>query len=172
MRMRKKKHGKERLSACRGLLVEKGEQPIASSLDLFGKQGKLFLEIGSGKGGFACVMVAAVEYASSHREERPNDNLRFAIANADYLDDWFSENSVDALYLNFSDPWPKERHAKRRLTYRTYLEKYFRILKPEGKIEFKTDNAGLFAFTLNELNELGLTPSLVTDDLHHSPKTT
>lgn len=188
MRMRKKKHGEERLAACAHLLKEKTDTPLSSSLTDFGFEAPLALEIGCGKGGFACgmaarhpevcfyamekipnVMVAALEKAVASADEREVDNLRFIIANADDLESWFAPASLDVIYLNFSDPWPKERHARRRLTYRGYLFKYFKLLKPHGKICFKTDNVGLFDFSLSELEALGLTPLFVTRDLHHSP---
>ena len=188
MRMRKKKHGEERLAACAHLLKERMETPITSSLADFGRETPMALEIGCGKGGFACgmaqkhpdicfyamekipnVMVAALEKAVATEAERENDNLRFIIANADDLEAWFAPASLDVIYLNFSDPWPKERHAKRRLTHRSYLLKYFRLLKQGGKICFKTDNVGLFDFSLSELEALGLSPLFVTRDLHHSP---
>lgn len=187
MRMRRKKHGDERLYACRAILKEKPITPITSSKEDFGNEKPLHLEIGCGKGGFACgmaeahpewnfyamekianVMITAVERAQAEAEARPEDNLRFAVANADALEEWFAPGSVDVIYLNFSDPWPKERHAKRRLTCRAYLEKYFRILKKGGKIRFKTDNVGLFDFTLAQLEEMHLTPDIVTRDLHAS----
>ena len=85
------------------------------------------------------------------------------------LEEWFAPASLDTIYLNFSDPWHKERHAKRRLTYRSYLFKYFRLLKKGGKIRFKTDNVNLFDFTLEELSALGLSPDVLTRDLHASP---
>ena len=72
------------------------------------------------------------------------------------------------LYLNFSDPWPKARHAKRRLTYRTFLSQYKRVLVPQGHLRFKTDNDGLFAFSLEEFQEFGLKFIAQTTDLHHS----
>ena len=188
MRMRKNKHGEERIAACAHLLKEKGGAPIVSSLADFGREAPLALEIGCGKGGFACgmakahpemcfyamekipnVMVAALEKAVATAEERKEDNLRFIIGNADFLADWFAPASLDVIYLNFSDPWPKERHAKRRLTYRGYLYRYFRLLKPHGRICFKTDNVGLFDYSLSELDALGLTPLFITRDLHHSP---
>ncbi len=188
MRMRRKKHGEERLAAAGAILVAKPDTPISSSARDFHKESPLHLEIGCGKGGFACgmaqahpdvcfyameripnVMINAVERAMATAEQRSADNLRFMIGDAEQLAEWFAENSIDVLYLNFSDPWPKERHAKRRLTYRAYLERYFRILKPNGIIRFKTDNVGLFDFTLAELEALGLKAEVVTRDLHHSP---
>ncbi|MBP3436302.1 MAG: tRNA (guanosine(46)-N7)-methyltransferase TrmB [Clostridia bacterium] len=188
MRMRKKKHLDSRLDACRSLLCEKPQEPVLSSVLHFGKESPLHLEIGCGKGGFACgmaekhpdicfyameripnVITNAVEKAIAEEEKRPTDNLRFIIGNAETLLEWFAPHSIDMLYLNFSDPWPKERHAKRRLTHRRFLSLYFEILNPRGEIILKTDNVNLFAFTLEELEALHITPSVVTHDLHHSP---
>lgn len=188
MRMRKKKHSEERLAAVSYLLCEKKNEPITSSQADFGRVTPLCLEIGCGKGGFSCemaarhpdqcfyamekipnVMIAATERAAAEAERRPGDNLRFIIANADDLLAWFAPQSIDVLYLNFSDPWPKEKHAKRRLTHRRYLETYFRLLKKDGILQFKTDNVGLFDFTLEQLQQMGLTPDKLTRDLHHSP---
>ena len=85
------------------------------------------------------------------------------------LPDVFEKQEVDKVYLNFSDPWPKERHAKRRLTSRQFLARYDQILKKEGNIEFKTDNRALFEFSLEEVNEAGWTLLAHTFDLHHTP---
>lgn len=188
MRMRKKKHSKERLAACARLLCEKRETPIAAPATDFGREGEMHLEIGCGKGAFACgmaanypdvsfyamervenVMINALERAEAESANRVNDNLRFIIANAENLEEWFEKESLDVIYLNFSDPWPKERHAKRRLTHRDSLRRYFGFLKEGGKIRFKTDNVALFDFTLEEIDALGLSPDIVTRDLHHSP---
>ena len=187
MRMRQKKHGAERLAACGRLLLERPAAPFASSRDLIGEDLPLWLEIGGGKGDFACgmaekhpdvcfvalekisnVMVNAVEKAAARAENRP-DRLRFAVADASTLSDWFAPGSLDAIFLNFSDPWPKKGYAKRRLTHRVFLERYFTLLKPGGRLTFKTDNVGLFDFTLEELAALGKTPEEMTRDLHHSP---
>lgn len=187
MRMRKKKHGAQRLEACGEILLSKPSKPIAASGEIFGRDGELRLEIGCGKGGFACgmsekypdanfialervddVMVVAVEKAMLAKERRSTDNLRFMIARAEDLSEIFEKSSVDVIYLNFSDPWPKKGHAKRRLTYRTFLTSYFSILKAGGKLCFKTDNRGLFDFTLEELDALGVSCDYVTYDLHSS----
>lgn len=187
MRMRKKKHGEERIMACASLLCEKPETPFCEAPTHLGNA-PLCLEIGCGKGGFAClmaekypdrafyamekianVMICALEKAKECEDARPKDNLRFMIADARELEEWFAPASIDYLYLNFSDPWPKARHTERRLTHRAFLEKYFKILKPTGVLQFKTDNVGLFDFTLEEIEALGLTCDVVTRDLHHSP---
>ncbi len=188
MRMRKKKHGAERLAAQSIYLVEKPESPITSPAPLFGREGEMHLEIGCGKGGFACgmaakypdvnfcafervqdVMVVAVEQAARRSEERTADNLRFMIGDAATLIEWFAPASLDTIYLNFSDPWPKAKHAKRRLTERRLLKVYFDLLKDGGHLRFKTDNVPLFDFTLEELEALGIPTDYVTRDLHASP---
>ena len=189
MRMRKKKHGDERIQACAELLIEDPsvlkDDPCAPFSD---KDKKLCLEIGCGKGNFAvgtaakntdCNMIAmervrdvcclALEKAMSQKDTRP-DNLRFIIGDADNLEEWFPENCLDVLYLNFSDPWPKAGHAKRRLTHRNYLAKYKKLLKEGGLLIFKTDNVGLFDFSLEEFAEFGLKIEWMTRDLHNSER--
>lgn len=100
-------------------------------------------------------------------ELEPLDNLKFLCIDAATLPDIFAAGEVDKIYLNFSDPWPKDRHAKRRLTSRTFLERYNAILAPEGHIEFKTDNRGLFDFSLEEIPQAGWKIDAYTFDLHH-----
>ena len=91
--------------------------------------------------------------------------LRF---DAEDIEDIFDENEVDRIYLNFSDPWPKERHAKRRLTSTRFLGRYIKFLKPEGYVAFKTDNKELFDFSLEQVKEAGWRLEEVTFDLHNS----
>ena len=186
MRMRKKKHGAERLAACGALLLDRPETPWTDLRALFGREGEVRLEIGCGKGGFACgmaaahpewsfiamekvsdVLVLAAERAMREAESRP-DNLRFINGDARDLAAYFAEGSLDGIYLNFSDPWPKAGHAKRRLTHRAFLALYISLLRDGGAICLKTDNVGLFDFTLEELTALGLAPEFVTRDLHAS----
>ncbi|MFA5561621.1 MAG: tRNA (guanosine(46)-N7)-methyltransferase TrmB [Eubacteriales bacterium] len=187
MRMRRKKHFDDRLQACAHLLCRRPQRPLLSPEYHFGFAGDVFLEIGCGKGSFAVQMAAAhpavcyyamervgnvlinaMELAEREKENRP-DNLRFIMDDADRLRDWFAPGSLSAIYLNFSDPWPKKSHSKRRLTHRRYLQLYFTLLKEGGRLYVKTDNDGLFAFTLEELEALGCRPDYRTDDLHHSP---
>ena len=101
-------------------------------------------------------------------KSREIPNVRFMIGNIAKLWDVFADGSVDRIYLNFSDPWPKAGHYKRRLTYRGFLEQYKRILKPGGAIFFKTDNRGLFDFSLEEFRECGFRLENLTYDLHSS----
>lgn len=184
--MRKKKNSQSRLSACeKYLLVPQGL--MTSPASALGRPGaSVFLEIGAGKGGFACAMaerhsdacyfamervtdcvVLAAERAASG-EYGQLDNLRFLIDSADNLMHLFAPGSVDALFLNFSDPWSKKGYAKRRLTHRRYLAVYMNLLSDGGVLRFKTDNAGLFDFSLEEIEAMGLAPTVVTRDLHAS----
>lgn len=189
MRMRKKKHGAERIAACSALLVAEPEQPLTDPGALFDAPRPLALEIGCGKGNFACGMAAAhpevsflamervadcaclaLEKAMARADERKTDNLRFIIGDAQNLTKYFAPHTIDALYLNFSDPWPKAGHAKRRLTHRGFLAIYREILRPGGILYFKTDNEGLFDFSLSEFDEFGLKLLWQTRDLHASDK--
>ena len=187
MRMRKKKHADERIAACAAYLLQPKEgQPVDADA-AFPKKQPLHLEIGCGKGGFACgmstahpeinfvamervsdVACLALEKAAACADSRP-DNLRFMIADARGLTELFAPHTFDCIYLNFSDPWPKSGYHKRRLTYRSFLEQYRTLLKPGGVLRLKTDNEGLFAFSLEEFAALGLNIVWQTDDLHASP---
>ena len=187
--MRKKKHGAERIAACAELLTVKPEAPIADPNICFDAPRTLALEIGCGKGSFACGMAAAhpdvnffamervsdcaciaLEKAMAQAENRTADNLRFMIGDAKTLTEYFEPHTFDRLYLNFSDPWPKAGHAKRRLTHRGFLEIYRGLLKTGGMLYFKTDNEGLFDFSLEEFAAAGLTIEWQTRDLHHTEK--
>ena len=97
-------------------------------------------------------------------------NLAFILMDATEICEVFSEQEVDRIYLNFSDPWPKDRHAKRRLPSRQFLERFSHILKDDGQIEFKTDNKDLFAFALEEITPGGFELIEVTHDLHNDEK--
>ena len=187
MRMRKKKNGISRLDACAEYLLTPPVSPYSDPSSVFSREGvPVFLEIGAGKGGFACGMakkhpeacyfamervqdcvVLAAELAKSTSAERC-DNLRFIVENADNLAFIFGKGTVDRIFLNFSDPWSKKGYAKRRLTHRRYLALYTYLLKDGGKITFKTDNDGLFDFSLEEIGAVGLTLDKCTRDLHAS----
>ena len=93
-------------------------------------------------------------------------NVRFIDANANILPEFFAPGEVDRIYINFCDPWPTKRHAKRRLTHGNFLKLYRKVLKDGGQIHFKTDNAPLFAWSVEEIPQFGFTLSEVTDDLH------
>lgn len=188
MRMRKKKHGVERIAACSHLLIVPNEEFLSNPQSVFGVERPLHLEIGCGKGNFAVGMSAAhkdvnfiamekiadvaclaLEKAERAKDSR-SDNLRFIIGDAKNLTEYFPEHSLDCIYLNFSDPWPKSGHAKRRLTYKSFLEIYKKLLREGGRLELKTDNEGLFDFSLEEFEAFGLKIEWVTRDLHASEK--
>lgn len=187
MRMRRKKHGQERIAACSELLIE---APVASTdpNTYFPVTAPLHLEIGCGKGDFAVGMAKkhpdvnfiamervsdvaclALEKAMKNREVG-RDNLRFVIGDARNLAEYFPPHAFECLYLNFSDPWPKKGYAKRRLTYRAFLELYRALLVPGGILKLKTDNEGLFRFSLEEFEVAGLELLWKTEDLHAEPE--
>ena len=186
MRMRKKKNSESRLLACEKYLFNTEGGIIDPNTAMGEGYGKVFLEIGAGKGGFACAMAERHADAAYYAMERVTDcvvlcaekassgefgelkNLRFLIDTADNLMHIFPKGSIDAIYLNFSDPWSKKGYAKRRLTHRRYLSMYMNLLRDGGYIRFKTDNVGLFDFSLEEIEAMGLTPEIVTRDLHAS----
>lgn len=149
--------------------------------DIFGNGHPIHVEIGMGKGKFIHTMamghpdvnyVGIEKYSSvllravqkMEREELPN--LKFLRMDAENVDKVFGPGEVDRIYLNFSDPWPKDRHAKRRLPSREFLARYDRILTKDGQLEFKTDNRALFDFALEELEPAGWKAQVVTFDLH------
>ncbi len=142
----------------------------------------LEIEVGSGKGHFITTLaeqnpdknfvalelqVTAAGMILRTKLEKKLDNLQILCADAADITSFFAVNRADTLYLNFSDPWPKTKHEKRRLTYKTFLEKYKKILKPEGQIEFKTDNSGLFSYSVASMNNYGMHFDFVSVDLHH-----
>ncbi|MCI6869068.1 MAG: tRNA (guanosine(46)-N7)-methyltransferase TrmB [Lachnospiraceae bacterium] len=150
---------------------------------VFGNEKPIFIEVGMGKGRFITELaircpqnnyVGIEKYSSvllralEKREQMEEvDNLYFLRMDAEELPEVFGENEVSGIYLNFSDPWPKDRHAKRRLPSKEFLARYDKILKPEGKVEFKTDNRGLFDFALEQVKEAGWDLEACTFDLHH-----
>ena len=183
MRVHKKKHGAERLEACGNIVIKDLKAEGNTSQALFGNNNPIRIEIGCGKGDFIVGTAAkepdvnflAVEKVSDvlviAAEKVKNSglsNVRVCCVDAKELEEIFPEGSIDRIYLNFSDPWPKARHEKRRLTYRTFLAIYKKILKKDGAIHFKTDNRGLFDFSLEEFKEFGMRMEKLTFDLHNS----
>ena len=152
---------------------------------LFGNENPIHIEIGMGKGRFMMDLAAAnpdINYVGIEKystvllraiqkmEENELPNLRFIRMEAEDICEVFDKGEVAKIYLNFSDPWPKDRHAKRRLPSRQFLERYDTILDKDGRIEFKTDNVDLFDFALEELAPAGWKSEAVTRDLHHDEK--
>lgn len=155
--------------------------------ELFGNSNPIHIEIGMGKGQFLLTLAKqnpAINYIGIERyssvllralekldtEEYQNlSNIRFICMDAADLSDVFEAKEVAKIYLNFSDPWPKARHAKRRLTSKEFFARYDKILATDGTVEFKTDNRPLFDFSLEQVEEAGWTLDAHTFDLHHDP---
>ena len=112
---------------------------------------------------YSSVLLRAIQ----KMEENPLPNLKFIRMEAEDILEVFGEGEVDRIYLNFSDPWPKDRHAKRRLPSRQFLARYEVILKEDGILEFKTDNRDLFDFAVEEVEPANWKISQITYDLHH-----
>ena len=154
--------------------------------EVFGNDHPLHIEVGMGKGRFITELalqnpeinyVGIEKYSSvllralEKRELQPDlVNLMFLRMDAEDLTDVFGAGEVDRIYLNFSDPWPQDRHAKRRLPSKEFLARYDRILTPDGRVEFKTDNRALFEFALEQRELAGWRLDACTFDLHHDEK--
>ena len=148
----------------------------------FGNDHPIHLEIGTGKGKFINQLaientdinyVGIEKYSSvliralDKLDESQAQNLLFIRGDAELICEYFGEEEVDRIYLNFSDPWPKDRHAKRRLPSKEFLRRFSVILSKEGTIEFKTDNRALFDFAVDEVEQGGFKISQITYDLHN-----
>jgi tRNA (guanine-N7-)-methyltransferase len=181
LRLRKKPNLIPRLERCAGLRELEPERLRGGWLREFGKYEDVYAELGCGKGSFtvrtaeglpgilfvaiervADAQIAALELAGAMEL----DNIRFITGDARRIADFFGEGELGRVYINFCDPWPSPRHAKRRLTSRGFLELYRRTLRPGGEIHFKTDDVPLFEFSLRQLGECGFEVSEVTRDLH------
>lgn len=193
MRMRKKKYLEERLAKCNNIIrllsddcnfltaIEKKE--YIDVKELFGNDNPVVLEIGCGKGGFACelakrnpdvnilalekcsnVLVMAAEAAMKDNLE----NLRFLHGGAEYLEKYIKPESIERIYLNFSCPYPKKRYANHRLTNERFLKSYKVILKKGAEIHQKTDNMHFFEYSIEQLTGSGFSLKNISLDLHNS----
>jgi len=180
MRMRKKKNADARFERCAEYTVET-EGLLERFGEVFDADRPLEMEIGSGKGRFIVTLAEQNpdrQYISIERvmdclvmamekaQKKELKNIRFFCLDAGTLTEYFPAESMDVIYLNFSDPWPKSRYAKRRLTHRRMVAAYLPLLKKKGKICFKTDNRPLFDFSVEEFTELGFRLEELTYDLH------
>jgi len=179
--MRKKKNLIPRMERCESCLIREPYNMPGKWRTLMPGAKALHLELGCGKGRFTAGTAAAEPDALLIAVEVVPDamvvamerctaaglkNAYFVSANADQLPQFFAPGEVDRIYINFCDPWPSKRHAKRRLTHGNFLRLYRQVLAPGGQIHFKTDNAGLFDFSLEEFPQFGFTLSEVTRNLH------
>jgi len=184
MRLRKLKNEKNIIKSSKYIINEPKEL-IGEWKSIFNNDNPIHIEVGMGKGKFMMGMAKAhpeinyigIEMYSSvlyravqKLELEPLDNLKFILLDAKDIAEVFDKEEVDRIYLNFSDPWPKDRHAKRRLPSRQFLARFDQILKKDGVIEFKTDNKDLFMFAEEEVEPAGWSILEITYDLHNDEK--
>lgn len=187
MRLRNKQWAKPLILAHPEMILVRPEKMQGHWQSRFDQARPLYLEVGSGKGRFIVEMAkthpdrnfialelqeAAVAMILKKQVALKLPNLQLVLGDGADLTDYFSEGEIDGLFLNFSDPWPKTRHEKRRLTYRDFLRQYQAIMKPDALLQFKTDNQGLFEYSLVSMNHFGMTFDLVSLNLHHDKRVT
>lgn len=183
MRMRRKKHREERMESCSHLMIRDIMEYKNDIRAVYSEDKPMHIEIGCGKGGFISetarrnpdinyiafeknldVLVLAMEKV----QQMGLTNVRFVPGDAGVLGDMETKTKIQRVYINFCDPWPKAGHKKRRLTHENFLSIYKRLLDAGGEIHFKTDNQGLFEFSLNSFADFGLKLKNITLDLHNS----
>ena len=183
MRVRNRPGAAEMLAAHPNFVISDPTLWKGKWNELFENDHPIHIEIGMGKGQFVTGMakahpeinyigvemqVSVVSIALDKLIEQPLPNLKLLHVDGSALTEYFADSEVDQIYLNFSDPWPKKRHEKRRLTYKTFLAVDEQILRPNGEIHFKTDNQGLFEYSLASFSQYGMILKQVWLDLHQS----
>lgn len=183
MRVRNRPGAAEMLAARPEYAVQEPESWKGRWSERFGNDHPIHIEIGMGKGQFITGMAAAhpeinyigiemqvsvISLALDKLVEAELPNLQLLHVDGSELTNYFADSEVDQIYLNFSDPWPKKKHEKRRLTSPSFLKVDEAILKPAGEIHFKTDNQGLFEYSLSSFSKYGMTLEHVWLDLHES----
>ncbi|MGQ5218917.1 tRNA (guanosine(46)-N7)-methyltransferase TrmB [Staphylococcus equorum] len=180
MRMRYKPWAEDYLKSHPELVDMDGSHGRHIS-DWFDKDQEIYIEIGSGMGQFITTLAGQnpdINFISLEREksvvvnivdkvkELGLTNIKLICNDALELNEYFKDGEIDRIYLNFSDPWPKKRHTKRRLTYHTFLALYKQVLKEDGELHFKTDNRGLFAYSLESMSQFGMYFTKLNLNLH------
>lgn len=175
--------GAEEVIAASPYVIQEPASHCGAFRELFGNDNPIRIEVGMGKGRFIMEMAAlhpeinyiGIERYSSvllralqKREQLELPNIYFMCIDAKELAEVFAPGEVDRIYLNFSDPWPKDRHARRRLTSPDFMKVYDKVLRPDGLVEFKTDNQDLFTYSLEAIPEAGWKIDAFTRDLHHN----
>lgn len=184
MRLRNNPKALDILQENSDFVINEPKKYIGNWSKVFGNDNPIYIEIGMGKGDFIyqnALQNPMINYIGIEKypsvlavavnkvcKQNKLPNLRLISFDAIDLLEVFEKQEVDVLYLNFSDPWPKSRHAKRRLTSHTFLPIYQTLLKETGHIEFKTDNRGLFEYSLVSLNNYAMKFVYISLDLHHS----
>ncbi|HEP1276530.1 TPA: tRNA (guanosine(46)-N7)-methyltransferase TrmB [Streptococcus pyogenes] len=183
MRVRKRKGAEEHLANNPHYVILNPEDAKGRWHDVFGNDRPIHIEVGSGKGGFITgmalknpdinyigidIQLSVLTYALDKVLASEVPNVKLLRVDGSSLTNYFEDGEVDMMYLNFSDPWPKTKHEKRRLTYKDFLDTYKRILPEHGEIHFKTDNRGLFEYSLASFSQYGMTLRQIWLDLHAS----
>jgi tRNA (guanine-N7-)-methyltransferase len=182
MRIRHKQGIEEKLSEIPALVCETSVSLQGKWREHFRNTNPIYVELGMGKGRFITTMasrqlninfigvdrIPEIVYLAGKRRLSGAANLRFLYIDAGSLGAYFAPGEIDRIYLNFSDPWPKKRHAKRRLTSPFFLNLYKILLKEEGEIYFKTDNMSFFEYSLSQFIGEGFSLGKITYDLHNS----
>lgn len=183
MRVRKRKGAEEHLANHPQYVILEPEAAKGKWHELFGNDNPIHIEVGSGKGAFITgmaqqnpdinyigidIQLSVLSYALDKVLASGAENVKLLRVDGSALTKYFEDSEVDMMYLNFSDPWPKSRHEKRRLTYKTFLDTYKQILPENGEIHFKTDNRGLFEYSLASFSQYGMVINKVWLDLHAS----
>ncbi|MFR2959237.1 MAG: tRNA (guanosine(46)-N7)-methyltransferase TrmB [Streptococcus salivarius] len=183
MRVRKRKGAEEHLANHPQYVILEPEAAKGKWHELFGNDNPIHIEVGSGKGAFITgmaqqnpdinyigidIQLSVLSYALDKVLTSGAENVKLLRVDGSSLTNYFEDGEVDMMYLNFSDPWPKSRHEKRRLTYKTFLDTYKQILPENGEIHFKTDNRGLFEYSLASFSQYGMVLNKVWLDLHAS----
>lgn len=183
MRVRKRKGAEEHLANHPQYVILEPEAAKGKWHELFGNDNPIHIEVGSGKGAFITgmaqqnpninyigidIQLSVLSYALDKVLASGAKNVKLLRVDGSSLTNYFEDGEVDMMYLNFSDPWPKSRHEKRRLTYKTFLDTYKQILPENGEIHFKTDNRGLFEYSLASFSQYGMVLNKVWLDLHAS----
>ncbi len=181
MRMRKMKNLQPRLERCAALRIEAPGEKKGTWRSLKPDCTALWVEVGCGKGKFTAqtaqanphVLLIAVERCREAMVVAMEKAREMGLTNVFYIDmdvagmeDVFAPGEIDRLFINFPDPWPRKKNAKRRLTHRGFLDKYCRVVEAGGEVHFKTDNAPLFEYSLEEFAACGLEVKNLTRDLH------
>lgn len=183
MRLRNIPRADEIIESHKASIIE-GTSHVGKWKEVFGNENPTHIEIGMGKGQFllalakqnpkvnyigierySSVLLRALEKFDTE-EYKDLTNIRFMCMDATHITDIYEQGEVEKIYLNFSDPWPKERHARRRLTSKEFLGRYAQILTKEGSVEFKTDNRALFDFSVEQVTEANWFLEACTYDLH------
>ena len=183
MRMRKKKNCAARMERCSDIWIKKPEENKGKWNEIFGNDNHIHIEIGCGKGNFVTGMAKLYPDINFIAIEKVEDvivmamekavaaeltNVLFMDMDAERIEDFFEFGEIERIYLNFSDPWKKNKQAKRRLTHKNFLDRYKKVLREGDYIWFKTDNRSLFEFSLNSFCEENYKLENITLDLHNS----